>query len=67
MSRRSLSLSGWTDAQRAAITSFARGFTPSWKSPAGRFSPWHFLVLDRADNPRAFPYGRPVVVLIDRA
>lgn len=58
---------GWTDAQRAAITQFARTFRPSWKLPAGRFSPWHFLVLDRADNERAFAYERPVVVLIDRA
>jgi hypothetical protein len=57
---------GWTDAQRSAIARFARGFKPSWKLPAGRFSPWHFLVLDRGDNPNAFRYGKKVVVLIDR-
>ncbi|HEX5051894.1 MAG TPA: S41 family peptidase [Planctomycetota bacterium] len=57
---------GWSDAQRAAITRFARGFQPSWKLPPGRFSPWHFLVLDRGDNGAAFAYGGKVVVLIDR-
>jgi hypothetical protein len=57
---------GWTDAQRTAITAFARTWKPSWKLPAGKFSPWHFLVLDRADNPAAFAYTRKVVVLIDR-
>jgi hypothetical protein len=58
---------GWTEAQRAAITTFARTFRPGWKLPQGRFSPWHFLVLDRADNGNAFAYGQPVVVLIDRS
>jgi len=57
---------GWTDAHRTAITTFARSFQPSWKPPAGRFSPWHFLVLDRADNAQAFAYDQRVVVLIDR-
>lgn len=57
---------GWTDAQRTAITQFARTFQPSWKLPAGKFSPWHFLVLDRSDNAKAFAYGKRVVVLIDR-
>jgi hypothetical protein len=57
---------GWNDRQRAAIGAFLRGFRPSWKLPKGRFSPWHFLVLDRSDNDAAFHYDRPVVVLIDR-
>jgi hypothetical protein len=56
----------WTDAQRTAITTFLRGFEPSWRLPAGKFSPWHVLVLDRADNPKAFAYAGKVVVLIDR-
>jgi hypothetical protein len=58
--------SGWTEAQRAAIAQFLRGFKPSWKLPAGRFSPWHFLVLDTKDNQKAFTYDKKVVVLIDR-
>lgn len=57
---------GWSDAQRVAITTFLRTWKPGWKLPAGRFSPWHFLVLDRADNPAAFAYTNKVVVLIDR-
>ena len=57
---------GWTDAQRTAITQFARGFKPSWKLPAGKFSPWHFLVLDKKDNEKAFAYDKKVLVLIDR-
>jgi hypothetical protein len=56
---------GWTDAQRAAITQFARGFAPEWQPPKGRFSPWHFLVLGRTDNPAAFHYTGPVLLLID--
>ncbi len=57
---------GWTAAQRTAITTFLRAWKPSWQPPAGRFSPWCFLVLDRADNDKAFPYAGKVVVLIDR-
>jgi hypothetical protein len=59
---------GWKGSQRAAIAAFVRGFKPSWKPPAGKFSPWCFLVLDRNDNPKALmtPYERKVVVLIDR-
>ena len=57
---------GWTGAQRAAIATFLRGWKPSWKPTAGRFSPWCFLVLDRADNEKAFAYAGKVVVLIDR-
>ncbi len=57
---------GWSKPQAAAIAAFAKSFSPSWKLPAGRFSQWHYLVLDRADNAKAFPYTRPVIVLIDR-
>ncbi len=62
-----LDWSGWSDEQRAAIRTFARTWKPSWKLPAGKFSPWHFLVLDRTDNANAFVYDKKVVVLIDRA
>lgn len=57
---------GWTDAQRAAVAGFAAGFRPAWTPPRGeRFSAPHYLVLDRSDNARAFPYEGPVVVLMD--
>lgn len=61
-----LDWTGWSDAQRGAITAFVRSWRPSWKLPAGKFSPWHFLVLDRSDNNEAFAYKGPVAVLIDR-
>lgn len=57
---------GWTGPQRRAIAEFLKRFEPSWQPTPGRFSPWHFLVLDRAANPKAFAYEHPVVVLIDR-
>jgi hypothetical protein len=57
---------GWTDRQRTAIAQLLRGFQPSWKLPSGKFSPWHFLVLDRDQNPAAYHYNHRVVVLIDR-
>lgn len=57
---------GWNDAQRTAIGKFLRGFKPSWKLPRGKFSQWYFLVLDKKQNPKAFHYGKKVVVLMDR-
>jgi len=57
---------GWSGTQRDAIAAFVKTWKPSWKPTPGRFSPWHFLVLDRADNPKAFAYDKPVIVLIDR-
>jgi hypothetical protein len=57
---------GWSEPQRAAIAAAARGFRPSWRPPPARFSPWYWLVLDRADNANAYAYPAPVVVLIDR-
>lgn len=57
---------GWSGAQRTAIGKFLRGFKPSWKLPRGKFSPWYFLVLAKQQNPKAFHYGKKVVVLIDR-
>ncbi len=57
--------SGFDAAQRAAIERFVATFEPEWTPPADAFSPWHFLVLDRRTNPRAYTYAKPVVVLID--
>lgn len=57
--------SGYGEAQRAAIAAFQKTFKPSWQLPAGRFGPWHYLVLDRTDNGKAFHYDKKVVVLID--
>lgn len=56
---------GWTPAQREAIAAFRKTFKPSWTPPAKDFSDWHYLVLDRLEDPRVFFYGRPVVVLMN--
>jgi C-terminal processing protease CtpA/Prc len=56
----------WSDAQKAAIATFAEGFQPEWEPPAG-FSDWHYLVLDRTGHSSEYFYGRPVVVLTDAA
>jgi Tol biopolymer transport system component len=57
--------SGWTPAERDAIVRFKRTFTPEWTPPPGEFSEWHYLVMSRVLNPRAFAYAKPVVVLMD--
>jgi C-terminal processing protease CtpA/Prc len=58
--------SGWSPAEREAIQSFRRGFEPEWVPPDGEFSDWHYLVLSRRNNPEAYDYGKPVVVLLDQ-
>jgi C-terminal processing protease CtpA/Prc len=55
----------WTPAERAAIATFKRTFTPEWTPPAADFSDWHYLVMSRKTNPAAYAYGRPVIVLVD--
>lgn len=57
---------GFSDRERDVIGKLLRTFKPSWKLPAGKFSPLHFLVLDKKQNPDAFRYDQKVVVLIDR-
>jgi hypothetical protein len=56
---------GWTPEERAAIARFKTTFTPQWTPPEAEFSDWHYLVMSRRTNPRAFVYGKPVVVLMD--
>ncbi|MCR9245799.1 MAG: S41 family peptidase [bacterium] len=57
---------GYDAAERRAIREFEKGFEPSWKFPARQFSRLHFLVQRHSDNPGAFHYDQPAVVLIDR-
>jgi len=56
---------GWSKPQREAIARFAKDFRPKWDAPDGQFSDWHYLVLDRSSNAKAYHYDKPVVVLID--
>ena len=54
----------WTERQRAAIDSFAPGFTPEWQ-PGDGFSDWHYLVLDNTGHESEYHYDKPVVILVD--
>ncbi|MFN0135782.1 MAG: S41 family peptidase [Phycisphaerae bacterium] len=56
---------GWNDAERGAIKAIADQFGPEWKLPEGQFSDWHYFVLRRDLNPKAYHYDKPVVVLMD--
>jgi len=57
--------SGWSPAAKTPIAKLASRFEPEWKLPAGDFSEWHYFVLERTDNPKAYRYNKPVVVLLD--
>jgi Tol biopolymer transport system component len=60
------SWSGWTPEERAAIARFKPAFKPKWTPPETEFSEWHYLVIARSTNPKAFAYGKPVIILLDQ-
>ena len=45
-------------------TKVAAKFKPDWKLPAGCFSAWHYMVLERTPD-TAFHYDRPLIILLD--
>ncbi|MCZ6572876.1 MAG: S41 family peptidase, partial [Planctomycetota bacterium] len=55
----------WSPAARTAIRKLAAQFKPSFQPPQGKFSAWHYFVIERSANPAAYRYTKPVVVLID--
>ncbi|MFQ5844717.1 MAG: S41 family peptidase [Planctomycetota bacterium] len=58
----------WSPEERAAIAGAAAAFEPEWRLPAGKFSAWHYLVLEPVAEQagrRYYHYDRPVVVLLD--
>lgn len=55
----------WSKAERAAINAFSARFSPKWKLPAQKFTPWHYLVLSRESNPKAYHYTKPTAILLD--
>jgi Tol biopolymer transport system component len=60
------SWTGWTPEERAAIARFKPTFKPEWTPPEKEFSEWHYLVMARSTNPKAFAYGKPVIILMDQ-
>ncbi len=55
---------GWSNEERIAIKKAADVFRPEWLPPEGKFSEWHYMVLDRQpDAADCFFYDKPVVVL----
>jgi hypothetical protein len=55
----------WSESELRAVRQFAEGFTPEWKPPPGQFSDWHFMALNRLNEPDLFHYDRPVIVLMN--
>ena len=55
----------WNVGEREAIERFRATFTPEWTPPETQFSEWYFEIASRADNPNAYVYEQPVVVLQD--
>ena len=55
----------WSDAAREAIAKASEKFKPQWAPPAADFSDWHWMVLEREANPKAYHFDKPVVVLLD--
>jgi hypothetical protein len=59
------SWSGWSAAEREAIARFKSTFKPEWTPAEAEFSEWHYLVISRSTNPKAYAYGKPIVILMD--
>ena len=55
---------GSTDEGKC-VAALAARFAPKELLPLATSSAWHYLVLKREDNPAAYPYRKPVVVLCD--
>ncbi len=52
-----------TDAQREQIRRFLAEYRTEWPLPEGEFSEWHVMALSAADNPDAYYYDKPLVIL----
>jgi hypothetical protein len=57
--------STWNERERTAIAEFQKSFRPEWQPPDDEFSPWHYMVLSRLDDPRIFHFSKPVVILMN--
>lgn len=55
----------WTSSEREIIRAALANFRPVFSPPAGKFSEWHFMLINRQSDrtPLAYHYDRPVAVL----
>jgi len=64
MSAQPVTSSHWkTEAQRTFIGDAIKAFQPGWKLPAGKFSDFYVLAFDSTMNPKAYYYGKPLIIL----
>jgi hypothetical protein len=56
---------GWSDAERAAIKSFAATFSPEFIPSPEMFSQWHYFVISPSKDKKYYYYDKPVVILMD--
>ena len=56
---------GWTQSERNVIRAALADFQPAWSLPPGKFSDWHFMLLNRKVDRMSgvYHYDRPVAVL----
>jgi len=55
----------WAPNERQAVAKFANVFKPQWELPKGQFSDWHYMALNRLDDPDVYYYDKPVIVLMN--
>lgn len=60
------SYNGWTEPEADVVKDFSGRFAPVWQPKANEFSAWHYFVLSRGLNPKAYHYQRPILVLMDQ-
>ena len=55
----------WTGGEREVIKQALARFRPLWTPPPGKFSAWHFMLINRQSDraAQAYHYDRPVAVL----
>ncbi|MCY4166421.1 MAG: S41 family peptidase [Gammaproteobacteria bacterium] len=55
----------WTGGEREVIKQALARFQPLWIPPPGKFSAWHFMLINRQSDraAQAYHYDRPVAVL----
>jgi hypothetical protein len=56
---------GWSAEARTAIAAFAPRFRPDWELPAGGYSAWHYLVLERPKSGAPKTYTGRVAILMN--